>query len=85
LNGFVLRYFHFSLDLIGGFWGNLECGFGSQSWTSFEIESSTSVDLLQCIQLLLGYPPFGEHMVYGPMRIFDTAGRHIYNELFASN
>ena len=66
---------------------NLDFGFGSQSWTSFEIESSTlrTRNVLQCIQLLLGHLPFGEHTVYGPMRIFDTSGRRIYNEIYTGD
>src|SRR5205085_1801913 len=63
---------------------NLDFGFGSRSWTSFEIESGTlwTCNVLQCIQLLLGHLPFGEHTVYGPMRIFDTSRPRIYNEIY---
>ena len=66
---------------------NLEFGFGSQSWTSFTIESGTlwTRNLLQCIRFLLGHLPFGEDMVYGPMRIFDTSGRRIYNEIYTAD
>ena len=66
---------------------NLEFGFGSQSWTSFKIESSTlwTRHLLQCIQLLLSHLPFEEHTVYGPMRIFDTRRERIYNEIYTGD
>ena len=66
---------------------NLEFGFGSQSWTSFEIESGTlwTRNVLQCIQLLLGHLPFEEHTVYGPVRLFDTNGRRIYNEIYTAD
>ena len=76
-----------SADELWVLFENLEFGFGSQSWTSFEIESGTlwTRNLLQCIQLLLGHLPFEEHTVYGPMRIFDSSGRRIYNEIYTGD
>jgi len=66
---------------------NLEYGFGSQSWTSFTIESGTlwTRNLLECIRFLLGHLPFREDMVYGPIRIFDSGGRRIYNEIYTAD
>jgi hypothetical protein len=66
---------------------NLEFGFGSQSWTSFTIESSTlwTCNLLQCIRFLLDHLPFGEDRVYSPMRSCDTSGRGIYNEIYTAD
>ena len=37
------------------------------------------------IQLLLGHLPFGEHTVYGPMKIFDSSGHRIYKEIFTGD
>src|SRR5437588_3116474 len=78
--------FH-NVDELWVLFENLDFGFGSQSWTSFEIESGTlrTRNVLQCIQLLLGHLPFGEHTVDGPMRIFDTSGRRIYNEIYTGD
>ena len=72
-----------SADELWALFENLEFGFGSQSWTAFGIESGTlwTRNVLQCIQLLLGHLPFGEHTVYSPIRIFDTNGHRIYNEI----
>ena len=76
-----------SADELWALFENLEFGFGSQSWASFEIESGIlwTRNVLQCIQLLLGHLPFEEHTVYGPTRIFDTNGRRIYNEIFTGD
>ena len=45
-----------SADELWALLENLEFGFGSQSWNSFEMESGTlwTRNVLQCIQLLLG-------------------------------
>jgi hypothetical protein len=76
-----------SADELWTLFENLEFGFGSQSWTTFEIESGTlwTRNVLQCIQLLLGHLPFEEHTVYGPMKIFDTRGHRIYNEIHTAD
>ena len=56
---------------------NLEFGFGSQTWTSFEIDSGIlwTRNVLQCVQLLLGHLPFEEHTVNSPVRVYDSHGR----------
>ena len=41
--------------------------------------------MLQCIQLLLGHLPFEEHTVYGPVRLFDTHGRRIFNDIYTAD
>ena len=66
---------------------NLEFSFGSQSCTSFEIESGIlwTRNVLQCVQLLLSHLPFEEHTVYGPVRVFDSHGRRIFNEIYTGN
>ena len=76
-----------SADELWALLENLEFGFGSQSWNTFEMESGTlwTRNVLQCIQLLLGHLPFGEHTVYGPMKIFDSSGRRIYNEIYTGD
>ena len=76
-----------SADELCTLFENLEFGFGSQSWASFEIESGIlwTGNVLQCIHLLLGHLPFEEHMVYGPVRIFDTRGRRIFNEIYTGD
>src|SRR5437660_9678377 len=65
---------------------NLEFGFGSQSWTYFEIGSSRlwTHNVLHCIQLLLRHLPFEEHTVYGLVRIFDSGGGLIYNQIYTA-
>ena len=82
------RYTSFhSADELWTLLQNLEFGFGSQSWTSFTIESGTlwTRNLLQYILFFLGHIPFGEDMVYSPMRIFDTSRHSIYNEIFTTD
>ena len=76
-----------SVDELCTLFENLEFGFGSQSQASFEIESGImwTLNVLQCIQLLLGHLPFEERMVYGPVRIFDTYGRRIFNEIYTGD
>ena len=72
-----------SVDELWALFENLEFGFGSQSWASFEIGSSIlwTRNMLQCVQLLLSHLPFGESKICGPMRISDTHGRRIFNEI----
>ena len=76
-----------SADELWALFENLEFCFGSKSWTSFEIESSIlwTPNVLQCVQLLLGHLPFEEHTVYGPVRVFDSHGHRIFNEIYTGD
>jgi hypothetical protein len=78
--------FH-SADELWTLFKNLEYGFRLQSWTSFTIESGTlwTCNLLECIQFLLGHLPFREDMVYGPIMIFNSGRRRIYNEIYTAD
>ena len=73
-----------STDELWTLFEKLEFRFETQSWTSFEIESSRlwTRNMLHYIQLFLRHLPFEEHTVYGPVGIFDSGGCRIYNEIY---
>jgi hypothetical protein len=58
-------------------------GLGPSSWHSIEFDGKQlyTRNIFECIRLLLAHLPFQEHMEYEPVKLFDSEGKRIFNEI----